>query len=256
MRNFWIIYKKEMRTYFVSPIAYAILTFFLLISGFFYWNIIKAYSDYSYKVVQYPEAYLSISEYIVRPFFNNISVIMLFLLPILTMRLIAEERHSGTLKLLLSYPIKDIELLTAKFFSAISMLIIMFLLTFPFPLFLYSLGSPETGPFITNYLGIILMGTAFISLGLFASTITDKQVVAAVISFGALISFWVINWARESVGIKLKALLDEISILHHMENFSRGVISTHDIAYYILFTGFFFFLAMIALESRTWRSRR
>jgi len=254
--NVWVLYKKEMKTYFTSPIAYAILTIFLVIAGFFYYSNILDYmmasmSPYS----QYYMEYFNIGAYILRPVFGNLSVIMLFLLPILTMRLIAEERNSGTLRLLLSYPVRDIEIIAAKFTSAVSIVFLMFLLTFPLPLFLFIAADPDVGPFITNYVGLFLLGSAFVSLGLFASSVTERQVVAAVISFGMLILFWVINWIGKFVGQTGETILNEISILSHIDNFTKGVIFTHDIIYYLLFTFFFLFLSLVAMESRTWRSK-
>jgi ABC-2 type transport system permease protein len=255
LKNIWALYKKEIRAYFTSPIAYVLLTIFLLIAGYFYYVMVASYQNIMSNPEYMPYIDFNIGELILRPFFGNLSVIMLFFIPILTMRLVAEERQTGTLKLLLSYPIRDVEVLAAKFLSAVSVLFIMFLLTFPLPVFLFALSDPEIGPFIANYLGILLLGASFISLGLFASSITERQVVAAVISFGFLIIFWVINWIKDVAGFKFGTILDEISILSHMDNFTKGVIITHDIVYYILFTAFFFFLALIALGSRTWRSK-
>lgn len=255
VRNIWTLYKKEIRAYFTSSIAYAILTIFLLIAGYFYYVMVASYQNIMRMPEYMPYLDLNISEVILRPFFGNLSVIMLFFLPILTMRLVSEEKQTGTLKLLLSYPVRDIEVLTAKFLSAVTVLVIMFVLTFPLPVFLFAFSNPEMGPFIANYLGILLLGTAFIALGLFASSVTERQVVAAVISFGFLIIFWVINWVKNIAGFKMGIILDEISILSHMENFTKGVIITHDIVYYFLFTTLFLFLALIALGSRTWRSK-
>ncbi|MBN1573073.1 MAG: ABC transporter permease subunit [Deltaproteobacteria bacterium] len=257
MLRIWAQYKKEMRTYFTSSVAYVILTIFLLISGFFFTSIVISYSTNSMQFGNFPQAqaYLNIGQSVLRFLFQNLAVIMLFFIPILTMRLISEEKRSGTLKLLLSYPIRDVEVLLGKFFAVVSILAMMYLLTFPYVIFLFVSTSPEVGPFVTNYLGIILMGTAFISLGIFASAVTERQVVAAVISFGALIMFWVINWMENKADQLLSKILEDISIFTHMENFTRGIINTHDIVYYLLFTGFFLFLALMALESRTWRSK-
>ena len=191
----------------------------------------------------------------VRPLFSNLGVVMLFLIPMLTMRLIAEEKGSGTLKLLVSYPVRDGEVLVAKYLAALSMLLAMMLLTFPVPLFLFAYGSPELGPLLSNYLGLFLMGGAFISLGMFASSITERQVVASVLTFGALILFWVINWAQNLTELNLGIILEDMSIFTHFENFTKGVIITHDVVYYVLFTAFFMFLAYTALQSRSWRSK-
>ena len=258
MSRLWALYKKEIRAYFTSPVAYAILTIFLIISGFFFVNVIISYSNMSMQFGSFPQAqsYLNIGQWVLRSLFANLAVIMLFFIPILTMRLIAEEKHSGTLKLLLSYPIKDGEVLFGKFLAVVTILFIMYLLTFPYVIFLFVYSSPDIGPFITNYLGMLLLGMAFVSLGIFASAVTERQVVAAVISFGALIMFWVISWVEnKSANPLLGKILEDVSIFTHMENFTRGIINTHDIVYYLLFTALFLFLALMALESRTWRSK-
>lgn len=257
MKNIWALYKKEMNSYFTSPVAYVIIFIFLVIAGFFFFSMIFSFSKVTSEYMNYPEYmdYLNLGEWVVRPLFGNLSVILLFMLPILTMRLIAEEKRSGTLKLLLSYPIRDIEVLLSKFFAAETVLLAMFLLTAPIPIFLFAYGEPEWGVILTNYLGMILMTGAFVSLGLFASSVTERQVVAAVITFGALILIWVINWAKDLAGFTVGTILDDISLLSHIENFTKGVIVTHDIVYYVLFTSFFLFLALTALQSRTWRSK-
>jgi len=257
MRNIWAIYKKEMRSYFISSIAYVILFIFSLISGYFFFTIAATYSTMSLQFGQMPhyQELLNIEEFVVRPLFSNLGVVMLFLIPMLTMRLIAEEKGSGTLKLLVSYPVRDGEVLVAKYLAALSMLLAMMLLTFPVPLFLFAYGSPELGPLLSNYLGLFLMGGAFISLGMFASSITERQVVASVLTFGALILFWVINWAQNLTELNLGIILEDMSIFTHFENFTKGVIITHDVVYYVLFTTFFMFLAYTALQSRSWRSK-
>ena len=257
MRNIWAIYKKEMRSYFISSIAYVILFIFSVISGYFFFTIAATYSKMSLQFGQMPyyQDLLNIEEFVVRPLFSNLGVVMLFLIPMLTMRLIAEEKGSGTLKLLISYPVRDIDVLLSKYLAALSMLVAMLLLTFPVPLFLFAYGSPELGPLLSNYLGLFLMGGAFISLGMFASAVTERQVVASVLTFGALILFWVINWAQNLTELNLGIILEDLSIFTHFENFTNGIIITHDVIYYVLFTVFFMFLAYTALQSRSWRSK-
>lgn len=257
MKKMWALYKKEIRSYFISPVAYVIIFIFLIIAGFFFFAMMSEFSTKAAYFGGNPEylQYFNVGEYVIRPLFGNLAVIMLFIIPILTMRLIAEEKRSGTLKLLLSYPIRDIDVLLAKFFAAQTILVIMFILTFPIPIFLFAYGDPEWGVIVTNYIGVILMAGAFVALGLFASSVTERQVVAAVITFGTLIIIWVINWAKDIAGFTAGAILDDISLLSHFENFTKGVIVTHDVVYYILFTFFFLFLALVALQSRSWRSK-
>jgi ABC-2 type transport system permease protein len=257
MKKIWALYKKEMRSYFTSPVAYVIIFIFLIIAGFFFFSMMFSFSKMASDYASIPEylQYFNVEEWVIRPLFGNLAVIMLFMLPILTMRLIAEEKRSGTLKLLLSYPIRDVDVLLSKFFAAQTILAVMFLLTFPIPVFLFLYGDPGWGVIVTNYLGVILMAGAFVALGLFASSVTERQVVAAVITFGALIIIWVINWAKDVAGFTVGTVLNDLSLLSHIENFTKGVIVTHDVVYYVLFTFFFLFLALVALQSRTWRSK-
>lgn len=258
MRNFYIILKKELKSYFNSPIAYSVITIFVILSGYFFYNIFATFSMISFEartnpVISREYNLLNITESVVRPMFGNISVIMLLMMPMLTMRLLAEEKKSGTIELMLSYPITDAEIILGKFFAALGVFSAMLGLTIPCFILMGILGEPELGVVIAGFFGLLLMGGAFISLGLWTSSLTENQIISAALSFGALLVFWMMGYSVNFAGPKLGTVLSYLSFLPHFYNFAKGVIDTDDIIYYLSFTLFSLFLTMRTLESKRWR---
>lgn len=258
MRNIWVIAKRELNAYFYSPIAYVVTTIFVLVSGFFFHNILSIYSFYSMDAVQnqYMAEGLNFTEGIFNPLFSNMSIIMLLIMPLLTMRLLAEEKKSGTFELLLTYPLRDIETVIGKFLACLLVFSVMIGLTLAYPVYLSFLGDIEFGPLLASYLGLLLMGGACIALGLFASSLTSNQIVAAAMSFGVLILFWLIGFSAYSIEAEspmLAGFLRHISLLEHFDNFTKGVIDSRDVIYYLNFTIFWLFLTLRSLESSKWR---
>ncbi len=255
MRNFMAICKKEFISYFYSPIAYVVMTIFLILSGYFFQSILAFYTSVSFAAMRasYPPQGLNFTEGIFNPLFGTMSVVMLLMMPLLTMRLLAEEKKSGTFELLLTYPIRDIETVLGKFFACLLVFAIMLGLTLVYPLFLMFHGSVEFGPLFSSYFGLLLMGGAFIAFGMLASSLTSNQIVAAVISFGALLIFWVIGPSAQNAGSVLGGILRHISLLEHFDNFSKGVVDSRDVIYYLNFTVFCLFLTLRSLESNKWR---
>ena len=255
MRNFMAICKKELTSYFYSPIAYVVITIFVAISGYFFQNILSFYIMISFNAMrnQYLAQGLNMTEGIFRPLFGNTNIIMLLMMPLLTMRLLAEEKKSGTFELLLTYPIRDIETVLGKFCACLLVFAIMLGLTVVYPVFLSFFAPVEFGPLFANYLGLLLMGGAFIAFGLLASSLTSNQIVAAVISFGALLIFWLIGFSAQSAGPVLGGILSHLSLLEHFETFSKGIIDSRDVIYYLNVTVFCLFLTIRALESNKWR---
>lgn len=258
MRNFFLIFKKEFKSYFTSPIAYVVITMFLILSGYFFYNSFALFSTISFQATLNPMlakqvGLLNITESVVRPLFGNISVIMLLMIPLLTMRLFSEEKKTGTIELLLTYPITDMEVLLGKFFACMAVFIIMIALTVLYPLLLIAFGQPETGPIITGYIGLLLVGASFVSLGIFASSLTENQIIAATVAFGLLLLFWMIGFSASLAGQMLGDILSYISLTAHLEAFAKGVIDTTDIIYYLIFISLFLFLTLRILESKKWR---
>ncbi|HKZ46692.1 MAG TPA: ABC transporter permease subunit [Thermodesulfobacteriota bacterium] len=258
MRNFYLIFKKEFKSYFASPVAYVVITMFLILTGYFFYNSLALFSTISFQATMNPMlakqvGLLNITESVVRPLFGNISIILLLMVPLLTMRLFSEEKKSGTIELLLTYPVTDMGILLGKFFACMAVFIIMIALTILYPLLVIVFGQPEIGPIITGYIGLFLVGASFVSLGIFASSLTENQIIAATVAFGLLLLFWMISFSASLAGQTLGDILSYISLTAHLEGFAKGVIDTTDIVYYLIFISLFLFLTLRILESKKWR---
>ncbi len=251
----WAVFKKEIRLYFSSPIAYAVLAIFALVAGYFFYNVFAFYTIVSMQAAMNPMAArdLSVTEGVLRPLFQNVSVIMLLMMPILTMRLFAEEKKSGTIELLLTYPVRDGEVLLGKYLAALVVFVGMLALTLVYPAIVAWTTQLEWGPLVTGYLGLLLQGVAFIAVGILASSLTENQIVEAVATFGTLLFFWVIAWASDSAGGVLGRVLSHLSLTEHFDSFARGVIDTKDVIYYLDLSILSLFLTLRSLESKRWR---
>lgn len=249
------IFKKEMRTYFASPIAYAVFTIFLGISGYFFYTILSYFSFVSVQASMNPglAAGLNVTDGILRPLFSNMGVVLLFVMPLITMRLFAEERKQGTLELLLTYPVRDGEVLLGKFLAATALCALLLAVTAVYPVLLTLWSEPELYPILMGYLGLLLLAMAFISLGLLCSSLTENQIVAATLAFGALLLLWVIGWAASLAEGDWSLLFRYLSIVQHLDGFTRGVFETKDLAYYAGVTSFFLFATLKSMEIRRWK---
>ena len=237
MRNTLAIAWKEAKTYFASPMAYIIIAVYAGLAAYYFVTSISGVL---------PEA-------TVRGFLIPSTLIFALLSPIITMRMLAEEQKLGTLELLMTAPIRDYEIVLGKFIAAMATLISILIPTIYLVLLLIWFGTPDIGPILSAYLGIILFGMAALSVGLFASSLSANQIVAASLAVGILLMLSVIDLASNYVGGIFVELVLQISITRHFEDFSRGVVDTHDLVFYIIFTAFLLFLTVRSLESRRWR---
>jgi len=258
IRNVGLIYQRELKAYFSSLTAYIVIIMFLLITGYFFYTLLATFSIVSFQAQTDPmlaKQYqlLNINETVVRPLFGSISIIMLLMTPLLTMRLFAEEKKSGTIELLLTFPINDIDITLGKYLACFTVLMSMLLLTATYPILLIILGDPEIKPILTGYLGLVFMGAAFVALGIFSSSLTENQIVSASISFGMLFFFWLISYSVQLVSAGLGQFLGYLSINTHIDSLSKGVIDTEDIIYYLCFIVMFLFLTLRSLEANRWR---
>ena len=255
MHGFFAVFRKEISNFFVSPIAYSVIAIFLLVSGFFFWANVSFMSLISLQAAGNPmiAERINLTDLVIRPLMQNMSIILLFVMPLLTMRLFSEEKKSGTIELLLTYPIDDSAFVFGKFLSALALLLIMLLGTFSFPILLSSVAQPDFGVLLSGYLGLFLMGASFMALGTFISSLTENQVVAGAISFGAALLFWVLSWTASFVGESTGVVLRQLSILEHLESFNKGILSVSDLSFFILFIAFFVFLSLRSLETHRWR---
>ena len=252
----WLaVFKKEMRLYFGSPVAYVVITFFLLISGWFFSQIFLFYSDASMRSFMQPQfaQNLNVVDNVMRPLFTNMSVVLLFFMPMLTMRLFAEEKRSGTIELLLTFPVRDGEVLVGKFAAAIVLFLMLLGLTALYPAIVGYFTRVEWGPLLSGYLGLLLLGSSFLAVGILVSSLTENQIVASFATFAILLGFWVIGWSADLVGGNWRGVFQYLSILEHLDSFGKGVIDTKDVLYYLSVIALSLFLTLRSLESKRWR---
>lgn len=255
MGNIVAIALKELRSYFVTPIAYAVIGGFTGLFAIFFMSSLSFILRVSLQAGMMEGAPpININEYMIRPLFGNTGVIMLFVLPIITMRSYAEEKRSGTMELLLSSPLTNLQIILGKFFGAVSLFAVMLAVTSIHMGLLFWYGEPELLPVLSGYLGLLLMGASFISVGLLISSTTKSQGVAAMITFAVLLLFWIISWVGDPAsGSAGSAVLAYLSVLDHFDDFSKGVIDTSHLAYYFSFITLGLFLTAKSVESEQWR---
>lgn len=255
MKNIWAICKKEIKTYFTSPIAYVAITVFLVLVGFFFHSLIWWFNSQSLQMSRNPYYFqqLNINQMVYSPLFHNISIILLFMIPFLTMRLFAEEKKMKTDELLYTAPISINQIILGKYFASLFVLLVMLLLTGILSIFTFAYGNPEFSPILSGYLGLFLMGAAFMAVGIFFSSLTENQIVAAVLTFGTLLLLWVLNWASFSAGGIWKDVLNYASYFQHFDDMTRGILDTTDVVYYLSFSFLGLFLTHTVIQSRRWR---
>jgi len=255
MTNIWSLMKKEIRAYFGSPIAYIVIFSFLLLAGYFFYNLVMYFNAQAMEMAQNPyyAQQINIHERVFLPMFGNLSIILIFVIPLLTMRLLAEEKKNGTDELLYTSPLSVSQIILGKYLAALVMLAIMLGLTALLSIFAFSLGNPELGPWLTGYLGLFLMGATFIAIGLFFSSLTENQIVAAVLTLMTLLLFLLLNWVSSLGSGSWRSVVSYLSFSDHFEDMLRGILDTKDIAYFLSFSLFGLFLAHSVLQSRRWR---
>ncbi len=255
MRSAWIIAKRDLGSFFNSPIFYVVTTVFLIIYSFMFFNILNFFSFQSFQArqLQAMGMNLNLNEMVVEPSLQNMSVILLMIIPIITMRSFADEKKMKTFRLLLSSPVHLREIILGKFLACMIVVAVMILLSSYSVGFLFLLGEPELGPVVTGYLGVLLMAGCFVSVGIFASSLTDNQIVAAVLTFGFSLFMWVIGWGAQAAGSTTGQVLQYLSIVDHLDRFLKGLVDTSDLVYYLSFILFSLFLCHRVLDSNRWR---
>jgi len=255
MSNILAIAHKELKSYFSSPIAYIVIGFFAFVYGYFYWVMLTYFVRASLQMGQMggPQS-MNINEQLIRPLLSNVTVVVLFVMPMITMRTYAEEKRSGTIELLLTSPLTDTQIILGKFLGALALYAVMLAVTLIHIGILFIYGSPEWKPLATAYLGLFLLGASFISLGLFISSLTKNQIVAGMVTFAVFLMFWVISWAGSvSSGGWVTDLTSYLSIIDHFDDFAKGVIDTKHLVYYISFICFGLYLTARSVDTERWR---
>jgi len=240
MKNILAILMKELHTYFVSPMAYFILFMFLGVSGVLFVTLYFIQASH----YQWPAT--------IQPACIYMAWTLIFFLPATTMRLFAEERKTGTIELLMTSPVTDIQVVLGKYFANVLLFIIMLSLTFFFPLYIILYGNPDLGPIFSGYLGLLLLGMLILSIGIFISSMTNNQITAAVTSFGIIFLLWLIGFASRLPGI-LGKIFNYLSLMEHFQDFSRGIIGLHHVIFYLSITILCIFLTIKSIESAKWR---
>src|SRR5688572_15313395 len=254
VRNILAIAGKELRSYFASPMAYIIIGLFALLFGVFFNAFLQAFLDESQRsAMMGGGGALNVNDRMIRGVLLNAAIIILFVMPMITMRTYAEEKRSGTIELLLTSPLTDVQIILGKFIGAMGLFAAMLLVTMIDIAILFRLGNPEWKPIATGYLGLLLMGGCFVSVGLLISSLTKNQIVAGFMTFAVFLLLWVINWFGEGAGPTGRAVLSFLSITEHLDDFTRGIIDTKHIVYYLSFITFGLFLTAKSVDSERWR---
>ncbi len=281
MRNVLAIAWREIRTYFTSPLAYVVLGVFLALSGYIFWASLVRYSELSLRFGNSPYAsMLNLNDMVIRPLFGSIGIIFLLMIPVITMRLLAEERRTGTAELLFTCPLTSGQVVLGKFLGAAFLLLVMLSPTLTYPVLIRRTGAhADLKPVLVGYLGVLLMGLSFLAIGLLISSMTENQVVAAVGAFGVLLILWIVNWVAESesatvtlssvlntitVGLWEKLgfglggptvgdLLNRLSLMEHFQDFRKGLLDTEHLIFYLSFVFMALFLTQRVVESQKWR---
>jgi ABC-2 type transport system permease protein len=254
MGNIVAIARKEVRSYFASPIAWVVLGLFALMFGFFFYTFLVFFLRQSVQMGMFggPQS-VNVNLHMIRPLLQNTSVIVLIVIPMITMRTYAEEKRTGTIELLLTSPVTDLQILLGKFLGALLLYVAMLAVTAVDLAVLFRYGNPEWRPIAAGYLGLLLLGAGFIGVGLLVSSLTRNQIVAGVATFGTFLMLWVIGWVGDFAGPTTRDIVSYLSITEHFDDFSKGVIDTKHIVYYLSFITFGLFLTAKAVDSERWR---
>ena len=255
MNNILAIAHKELKSYFASPVAYVVIGFSAILFGWFFINLLYYFDRTQMQAgsgFQGPQA-VNVNEIMISPLFLNVSVILLFTLPLITMRTYAEEKRSGTIELLLTSPLTDLQIVMGKFLGGLVLYGAMLAVTLVHMAILFTYGNPEWRPIAAGYLGLILMGACFLSLGLFVSSLTRNQIIAGMVTFAVFLLLWVINWPASFSGPTTQSVLNYLSITEHFDDFTKGILDTKHLIYYFSVISFGLFLTARSVDTERWK---
>ena len=254
MSNILAIAQKELRSYFSSPIAYVTIGFFALLYGYFYAVGLAFFVRQSMQMGQFGGGQaVNINQMMIRNVVQNVTILVLFLMPMVTMRTYSEEKRSGTIELLLTSPLTDFQIILGKFLGALGLWVAMLAVSLIHIGVLFVYGNPEWRPIATAYLGLLLFGSCFISVGLFISSLTKNQIVAGMVTFAVFLFLWIINWIGSFSGPTVSGLTEYLSVINHFDDFSKGVIDTTHLIYYFSVITFGLFMTAKSVDSERWR---
>jgi len=255
MKNVLLICFKEFKSYFVSPIAYAVMALFGLIFGFGFYTATRDMVQLGFRAQMMGQSQpMSVNEQVIRPLLGFAGTIALFLIPMITMRLVAEEKRNGTIELLLTSPLKDIEIILGKWCGAMLLYLCVLGMSVLNIAMLFMWGKPDLKPVLVAYLGLILQGGCLLAIGTFVSTTTKNQIVAGGVTFFVSLLLWLLSWFTAFDTTAFASVVNYLSIVTHMENFSKGVIDSKDVVFYLSMIFFSLFLTSRSMESLRWRA--
>ena len=255
MSNVLTIFRKELNSAFNSPIAYLVMAFFGLIAGYFFYVYVAIFVSRSMESQMSGRGMpMDVNEWVIRPLLSNLSVIGLFMIPMITMRLFAEEKRSGTIELLATSPIRDIEVILGKWLAAVVLYASVLAISGLSVATLYLYGKPDLAPILTVYLGLLLQGGALLAIGTFISTPTKNQIIAAFATFAVCLLLWVLDWVSSFETAAWAKVIAYMSVITHLDPFAKGVLDSKDIIFYlsVIFLGLF--LTARSMESLRWRA--
>ena len=259
LKNIYSIFAKELRLYFISPIAYVVIFVFLILSGFMFRSLVISFNSSCMTYFSDPKRYaevfqdLNLNRVIVN-FFNRISSLLLFIVPMLTMRLYSEEKKTGTMELLMTSPITTGQVLWGKFLACFAYYTFTVLLTLAYlALLVHFKGDLDFVAVSTGYLGILLLGATFISVGLLTSSLTENQIISATLGYLLLLFFFLLGWTVSQLPAPYSEIMRNIAVIEHIEDFQNGILDTKHIGYYLTTTLFFLFMTGTVVESKRWR---
>jgi len=255
MGNIFVIFKKELKSYFASPIAYLLLVIFVVIFGFFFYSLTRFFVMQGMQMQMMGRGMpMDVNDYVIRPLLTNASVIGLFLIPMITMRLFAEEKRSGTIELLMTSPVRDLEIVIGKWLSALVLYGSILAISAINIAILYGFGRPDLKPILVGYLGLLLQGGCLLAIGIFISTLTRNQIIAGGATFAVCLMLWVLDWVSAYDQSAWGKIIAYLSVVTHFEPFSKGVIDSKDVIFYLSMIFFGLFLTSRSMESLRWRA--
>jgi ABC-2 type transport system permease protein len=251
--NILPVYFRELKAIFYSPVAYLVLFAFYILSSWFWMSIVSYFAQASMRAMrQGGGGGVRLSE-LFSAFYGNTAVTFIFLLPLVSMRLFSEEKKSGTIEMLFTYPLSDLDILLGKFFASLTLLLAMLLPLLILPLGIRSATTMHWPSVAVGFGGRFRMGAAFLALSLFTSALTENQVVAAAMGFGSLLLLFVVGWMEGNVSGFVRELLNQLSVTNHFQDLAKGVVNLKDLSYFALLIFVSLFATLRVLESKKWR---
>jgi ABC-2 type transport system permease protein len=253
MKKCLAIAGKELKIGFTTPLAYVVMSGFLLLSGFFFFTLLQQFQLVLERAMQLPNENPSLNEWVVVPYYQTLEIILIFLIPILTMRSLSEERQRGTFELLATSPVSASQIVLGKYFGTASMLFIMLLLSFTYPAVLILFSDPEVMPILVGFLGLTLFALGFVALGVAISAFSKNQTIAGFVTLVVLLVFYVVDAPADRLDSVSASILNYLTPSSHTEGMLKGVLTGVDVVYFLSLISLGLFVANRALDAERWR---